>query len=148
MGQMDAGLIAGCRIIVERKRLARNQINRAVLEPPDPELGSLQVRQDADRPPEFGLDTADSLNERAHQIVIGMAHIDAEDIGACLEEPADHRLFRGGRSQRRQYLDLAGSSHWLADPVVGVVSGGDSSVSWTIQLDCTPVSYSWKPTRW
>src|SRR5690606_29575352 len=84
------------------------------------------------------------------------AHIDAEHVGAGLEQPADHHLLGGGGTKRGEDLDLAVAPHRVPVPVTGgvpaPVTGGapltGSSVNCTIQSVCSRVSYSWKPARW
>ncbi len=61
--------------------------------------------------PTGGLDRADAADQRAHQLVVGVAHIDAEDVGAGLEELAQHLLAGGGRPDRGENLDVSAASH-------------------------------------
>ena len=117
MRQVDARGIAGLGIVVQREGLPDRQRFAAAEELADPQLGPLQVRQDADRPPDGGLYRADALDQGAHGIVVGMAHIDAEDIRAGLEEAADHRLLGRSRTERGEDLDLAAASHGVLVPV-------------------------------
>ena len=46
------------------------------------------------------------------EIVVGVAHVDAEDVGARLEQLLDHLLVGRGRTERGEDLDLAAASHW------------------------------------
>ena len=98
-------------LVVQGEGLAGLELGRAVLEFADPELGTLQVGKDADRAADLVFDPADLFHQRAHQRVVGVAHIDAEDVGAGLEQRLDHMLFGRGRPQRCENLDLAAASH-------------------------------------
>ena len=70
--------------------------DRVLAEGADAQLRSLQIDQDADRPAVLGLDLADQADELAHALVARMAHVDAEDVGAGLEQRGDH-VPAGGR---------------------------------------------------
>ena len=72
------------------------QHDRVVAEGADPQLRALQIDQDADRPAVLGLDLTDQPDELAHALVARMAHVDAEDVGAGLEQRGDH-VPAGGR---------------------------------------------------
>ena len=97
---------------------------------PSAELRALQVDQDADRAAIAALDIADGLDQFAHLVVRGVAHIDAEHVGAGLEQLADHRAVGRGGAKRCQDLDAAQASHCLLpgaggrpDPPGGVPPG-------------------------
>ena len=94
MRQVNARGVAGGRVIVEREGLSRLKFDCAVGEGADAQLRALKVGQNADRAPNLLFHIADARYQRAHQLVIGMAHIDAEDIGAGFEQFTDFRLFR------------------------------------------------------
>src|SRR5690606_21122382 len=152
--EVDPFCVAWLWIVVEGELLPRLQFFRAVCEFADPKLRPLQVNDHADRPSGLRLDLADAGDERAHQIVVCVAHVDAEQVRTCLEQLADRYFIGGSRSQRGEDLDRAAASH--CESVPGnplLVTAGPSpcagrSVSWIIQLDWAPVSYSWKPARW
>src|SRR5579863_9777070 len=105
-----------------------------------------------------------------------MAHIDAEDVGAGLEQPGDDGALSRCRTQRGDDLGAPLPSHGVLFPLRGVAAGatpigaagkaalaggftgpavGDGdctgcspdSVSWTVQARCSPVSTSKKPVR-
>ena len=111
MRQIDPGGITGRRITVEGEGLADFERLLAVGEFPHPQLRSLEIGQDADRPPDTLLDRANPLYQRAHELMVGMAHIDAESVGTCLEEFLQHGLVGGGGTDRGEDLDLAAASH-------------------------------------
>ena len=90
----------GAGSVSRTKFLALVDFGRAVLERAEPQLRALQIDQDADRPVILGLDLADARHQLAHPVVIGVAHIDAEDVGAGLEQPADDGAISGGRTER------------------------------------------------
>jgi len=85
MRQVHACRVARRRIVVEDKILAVVDLGKIVLEAAEPQLRALQIDEDADRPLAFGFDRADRFHQLAHPIVRGVAHIDAEDIGAGCE---------------------------------------------------------------
>jgi hypothetical protein len=111
MRQVDPGRIAGLGIVVEREGLASRQHLLAVGELADAQLRPLQIGQDADRTADLFLDGAYAADQRAHQLMVGVAHIDAEDIGAGFEQLLQHLLGRGGRTDSGEDLDLAATSH-------------------------------------
>ena len=111
MRKIDARVVAGLVLVVERKGLADLELFRAVLELADAQLGSLQVAQNADRTARALLDRADALDQRAHELVARMAHIDTEKVRTGLVELLDHVLFGRGGTERGKNLDLAKSFH-------------------------------------
>ena len=82
-----------------------------VREAADAQLRALQIDQDADRPPVLELDRADRRHQLAHALVRGVAHVDAEDVGAGREQPLDDRAVGGGRTERGDDLGPAQASH-------------------------------------
>ena len=142
---------------------------RAAGEGAEPQLRALQVDQDADRPAGVRLDAADHADQLAHAVVAGVAHVDAEHVGAGLEQAArsSRRRTRPGRAWRRSWRG-AGVSLLAAPPRGGggAAAGGRLacrrrarrqrraagvcsavSVSCTVQERCSPVSTSKKPVR-
>ena len=65
----------------------RARARRAPRGTADPELRALQVHQDADRPAVSGLDLAHELEAPGVILVAAMGEIEAEDVGAGLEQP-------------------------------------------------------------
>ena len=98
MWQVNTSGIAEFRIVVQREGLADGQFFLAIGEFADAQLRSLQIGQDADRTTDRGLYRTDASNKRAHQVMIGMAHVDAEHIRTCFEELFQHRLIGGSRT--------------------------------------------------
>ncbi len=105
--EIDAGDVAGGRVGVQHEELAGGERDLMVGEDADAQLRALQVGEDGDRPPAFELDLADDLDERAQPIVIGVAHVDAEDVGAGLEQALDRVPGGRCRTEGGEYLDLA-----------------------------------------
>ena len=69
-----------------------------------------------------------AADERPHRFVRGMAHVDAKNVGAGLEELVDGFRSVGGWSEGSEDLDLSPASHRPPTPrLVG-------SVSWIVQL--------------
>ena len=82
--------VAGRGIGVERETLAFHQHDRTGREAADPELRALQIDQNPDRPAVIGFHRPDRRHQLAHALVAGVAHVDAEDVGAGLEQARDH----------------------------------------------------------
>ena len=91
MRQMYACRVAGRRIGVEHELLALVEVGCGILERTEPQLRSLQIDQDADRPIILGFDRANRCHELAHAVVAGMAHVDAKYVGAGGKKFPDHR---------------------------------------------------------
>src|SRR5947208_13782119 len=96
---------------VEAERRAGLEVDMALGEPADAELGALEVDQDADRPVIFLLQPADDVEALAMIGVAAMAEIEPEDVGAGLEQAADHLRRRARRPERGEDLDVALASH-------------------------------------
>ncbi len=93
MRKIDAMFIAGRFVVVEGEGLAGNEIGFTVLELANAQLRALKVGQNADRTAQFLFHITDALDEGAHQVMVGMTHIDAEHIRACLKQLADDGFF-------------------------------------------------------
>ena len=87
MRQLHAVGVAWRRVGIEREILTGIDFGRSVLESADAQFRTLQIDQDADRPAMFGFDGANRRHQFAHALGIGVAHIDAEDVGACRKQP-------------------------------------------------------------
>ena len=101
----------GAGSAIEDKFLALVDLGRAVLEGAEPQFRALQIDQDADRPVIFRLHGADARHQLTHPVVIGVAHIDAEHIGAGLEQPGNDGAIPGGRTERGDDLGAPLPSH-------------------------------------
>ena len=124
MRQLRTFGVAGRRIIIEDENLAIGERGRTGCEAPDPELGSLQIDQNADRAAVLEFDRADRRHELAHAVVAGVAHVDAEDVGACREQLRDHIAVRGRRTEGRDDFCPAQTSHQLRLRDGGVGAAG------------------------
>src|ERR1700694_4136287 len=121
MRKVDAGVVAGRLVQIEDKTFAVLELDRALGEGAQAKLGALKIDQNADRPAVATLDIANRLDQLAHLVVRGMAHIDAEDVGAGLEQAADHRAVGRYGPKRCKDLDASQASHGL---VPGAAAGG------------------------
>src|SRR5260370_8826396 len=120
MRELDARIVARGLVGIEHKTFAVLELDRAFGERAQAKFWALKVDQDADRPAIAALDIANGLDQFAHLVVRGMAHIDAEDVGAGLEQAADHRAVGRCGAKRCQNLDAAQTSHGL---VPGAAAG-------------------------
>lgn len=116
MRQEDALVVAGRIVAVEREGLAWDERDLGVGEFSDAQLWSLQVGENADRPATAGFDGADARHQRAHHLMAGMAHVDAEQIGACFMELLDHRFVRRSGTECGEDFDVSIAFHqfWLS----------------------------------
>src|SRR5690606_12005195 len=73
------------------------------------------------------LDIADALDGLAHQLVAGMAHIDAEDVGTGPRQFLDHLLLLAGRPEGGEDLRASDPSHCLS--VASGVGGASAEPS-------------------
>ena len=105
MRQVHARGVAGRCVGVEHEGVAGFHRHRAAGERADPQLRPLQIDQDADRPAGVALDRADHAHQLAHALLAGVAHVDAEDVGAGLEQLRDHvgSSTRPDRAWRRSW---------------------------------------------
>src|SRR6195256_5331870 len=113
MLNLDPGVVARRLCRIQHEAFAVLELDRAFRERPDAELRALKIDQNADRPPVARLDIANGLDQFAHLVVRGMAHIDTKDVGAGLEQAANHGAVGGCRAERCQDLDAATASHGL-----------------------------------
>src|SRR6266849_2024888 len=121
MRELDAGVVAGSLVGIQDKTFTVVELDRAFGERPQPKFRPLKIDQNADRPAITGLDIANGLDQFAHLVVRGMAHIDAENVGAGLEQAPDHRTVGGCRAKRCKDLDAAQAPHGL---LPGATLGG------------------------
>src|SRR6185295_9972111 len=111
MGHADALLIAEPWIEVDDEGVAVLELDAAAGEDADPQLGPLQVGEDADRPPDIGFDLADDGDQLPQIIVARMAHVDAEEIRTGAVELGDRGLVGGGGAEGGENLDAARAAH-------------------------------------
>ena len=82
--------IAGRRVQVEPHLVARLDRNLDVGEPAQPQLGPLQVGQNAQWPAQGGLGSAYRLKRRGVVVMRAVAEIEAEHINPGLGQSLDH----------------------------------------------------------
>ena len=111
MRQRRPRLVAGFVVEVEPEIGAGRESHPATGEIAEPELRALQIGEDADRSPGFGLDAADVGEERAVIVVRAVAEIAAEDVDPGIEQGAQPRRARTRRTQRRDDFGAALPPH-------------------------------------
>ena len=77
------------RIKVEAETRAGDQGGHAARQLPDSQLGPLQVQQDPDRMIELSFQIADDVEAGPMVVVSAMAEVQAEDVGAGLDQGAN-----------------------------------------------------------
>ena len=85
--------------------------NGARFELADAELRPLQIDQNADRAGELELDLVNDGVCFPQELWRRMTHIDAKNVGARLEQSADHLFVVGGRTEGGDDLDSAIAPH-------------------------------------
>src|SRR5260221_3114664 len=121
MRKLNAGVVAGSLVGIEDKTFTVVELDRAFGERSQAKLWALKVDQNADGAAVARLDVPNGLDQFAHLVVRGVAHIDAEDVGAGLEQAPDHRAVGGCRAKRCKDLDAAQAPHGL---LPGATPGG------------------------
>jgi hypothetical protein len=111
MRQRRARLAACRRIEIEAKRFAGHEIDEAVGKRAHAQLRPLQVEQDADRPPGIALDPADDLEALAMLLVRAVAEVQAEHVGAGVEQRAYGGGVRARGPERGDDLGVALTAH-------------------------------------
>ena len=100
-------------IAVEHKCLALDQGCRTVGKAANPQLGPLQIDQDANGPSVLGLNRADRRDELAHALMRRVTHVDAKHVGTGRKQVRDDALAGGGRSESGYDFGPAQTSHQL-----------------------------------
>jgi hypothetical protein len=111
MRQADPALVARRGVTIEPEPLARGQLDPALLKPADPQLGPLQVDQDRDRPSGLLLDRAHGPIALGVLIVGAVRQVQAEGVGAGLEQAADPLDRGAGRAERCENLGASSAAH-------------------------------------
>jgi hypothetical protein len=111
MGQVHPRLVPRGRVGIEDEIRTLGEKNGILLESADPQLRPLQVHQHPDRPAVCDLDVPDHAHEFAHAFVAGVAHIDAEHVGAGRKQGGDHLTARRGRTEGGNDLGAAPAPH-------------------------------------
>src|SRR4051812_46427340 len=119
MRKLNPGSVAGRLVGIQHETCAVLELDRPFGEGADAKFWALKIDQDADRAAVAALDIADRGHHLAHLVVRGVAHIDAEDVGAGFEQAADHRAVGSGGAEGRKDLDAAQASHFLVPDAGG-----------------------------
>ncbi len=109
-GRLGSGKLAFVWIVSDTVQLYA-RTDGAGFELADAQLRTLQVDEDADRTGEFRFDLADDRVRLPQSVGARMAHVDAENVGAGFEQPADHFFVVGGRTEGGDDLDSAITPH-------------------------------------
>ncbi len=88
--------VPGRRIHVEAQLLALLQLHRSLGEGAQAQLGALQVHQDRDRVLVFLFERAELIDPLAVILVLAVAEVQPEDVGAGLEQGAQALVGRRG----------------------------------------------------
>lgn len=99
MRQRCAPGVAGGAVKVETEGLSFGQGKGPVGKAAQPELGTLQVEQDGDRPPQFPFQRADGQVAFLVFVMAAVAEIEPEYIRAGLVQAPDLGAVAGGRAQ-------------------------------------------------
>src|SRR5260370_11772961 len=111
--KLNAGVISGRLVGIQDKTFAIVELDRILGEGAQAKFWGLQVEENADGAAVARLDVANGLDQFAHLVVRGVAHIDAEDVSAGLKQAPDHRAVGGCGAKRCQNLDAAQAPHGL-----------------------------------
>ncbi len=90
MRKIDARGIAGRLVGVEDECIARVDAGFLFGEGPDADFRALQVGKNADGPLELCFDAADVEDQAAQQVMLRVAHVDAEDVDTGAKELLEH----------------------------------------------------------
>ena len=105
--QLDPGGVARRGITIEDEGAAGFQHDLAIRELADAQLRPLKIGQDRRRAAEPLLQPPDRLDERDLRLLIAMAHIDSEGVGAGLKQGGDHLGVAAGGAERGEDADFA-----------------------------------------
>jgi hypothetical protein len=105
--QIDPRRSAQRRIAVQSEDVALVQVCAAVGERAESELRPLQVDEHPDRTAGLLFERADHRHALAHDVVRGVAHVDAEDVGAGGEQGGDGLAVARGGAEGGDDLDAA-----------------------------------------
>ena len=111
MGYADAARVAGRRVPVKTERAPGRQSDLALGKGPEAQLGALQVREQSDRPPRFALHLPHDVVATLVIFMRAVAEVEAEDVGAGVEQRANRIRRRAGGSERRDDLGFAVAFH-------------------------------------
>ncbi len=100
MGKTNASGVTGRRIGVEGEILSRDEIGAAAGKNADAQFRPLQIDQHANRPPDAFFNRANHRDALAHGGRIGVAHVDAKQVGARPPQILDGRLVIGSGAER------------------------------------------------
>ena len=111
MGKADPCRVALRLVEVNAKGGAWLERPLGVGEHAHPELRSLQIGENADGTAEILLDPADRAVPLGLLVMVAMAHVEAEHVGAGLVQGTDRFVVAGHRAKRGHDLQLAMAAH-------------------------------------
>ena len=88
MGKIDAPCVAFGRVEVQSQAAAWLQHDFSARDAPNAQLGPLQVKHNAYRPPGVAFGSTDDAQARGMVVMGAMAEIQPEDVGARLDQRA------------------------------------------------------------
>ena len=165
MRQIDTRGSAERRVAIESEDVPLAQVHGAAGEGAKSQFGSLQIDEDADRAAGFFFKRTNHRHPLAHDVMRGVAHVDAEDVGAGGEQVRDRLAVARGGAEGGDDLDAAATGlhfmflprsaiaavlvfAWRGREPASAAQGFAWSVSCTVQLLASlPVSTSKKPVR-
>ncbi len=103
---------------IEAEGRALHQHRRTFREDAAAQLGSLQVGEDADGAAHVLLDLADDAVTPRDVGLVAVAHVEAEDVGACLEQRPDDVVLvrRGAQGGDDLHVALSSERSHLSHP--------------------------------
>ena len=112
-GSGIASLPPSSRPSTKRTRLAGRDLDLAVLDQADPDLGALQVLQNGDRAAGLALERTDRGVDLAVVVMRSMAEVQPEHVGSGQEQLAQPLRRRAGRPDGRNDLGVTMTAHGM-----------------------------------
>ena len=132
---MDARRSAERGVALEGEEVALVEVHGAAGEGAKPKLRPLQVDEDADWTARFLLERANHRHALAHDVMRGVAHVDAEDVGAGGEQGGDGlAVARGGAEGGDDLCSAATDLHFTSPTIGGACRCAHRSANRTLRI--------------